>query len=173
MTIYKDASAVKASKRRSLILTIAGGTTALLMTGGAAYAYMTLTGEGSAQADAYVATPLGVSDAHVVGKLFPGATRNFKFTVSNDNEFPVKVTKIEATGGPTNITSGCNVSHITTTLTGASGGAYTLTAAQAEVVPAGGQKVIEIANAVSYSTAATVGCGFKLPIQVTGVQSGN
>ncbi len=136
---------------------------ALILSVGAAWAAIAFTMTGSATAEADNGTTPTISGEHFTGKLYPGAQVNLKFTVTNPNPFPVKVTKVAATGA-SNFTGGCaggaNLSGAATQLN--------QDVPVSKVVPANGTAVVELENAVKLADAATAGCSFKVDFKVTG-----
>jgi hypothetical protein len=81
-------------RRGKVILSVAAAA-AVLVNAGAAWAYWTLNGGGTGVAVAGTAVELeltGKSDGSV--PLYPGGTSPLTVTVTNQNDFPVKVTSI-------------------------------------------------------------------------------
>lgn len=159
-----------AAKRRTRKYVLLGAVAAVAVIPTAAYAIITgLTGSGTVEGDGYVAQNLTVSEGAALPKLFPGAQTDISFKVANPNPFPVKLQKVEATGFSAK--NACDPTWFTTTLP-VTGAAYSFPgfSDEALTVPANGDKVITIPNAVKLANDATKGCGFTLPITVTGAQ---
>jgi hypothetical protein len=135
---------------------------------GVAYAAITIFFSGSATAEAYVTKTPVISAAHFTGQLYPGAVSNLKFTVTNENPFPVKITSVAATSA-SNFTGGCaNGANLTGPVS-----SLNQNLAVNAVVPANGSKIVEVPNAITLSNAATAGCSFKVEFKVTASGAAN
>lgn len=155
-------------KRRNRKVAIGSTLAAVLIIPTGAYAAMTIFGNGSVTAEAYQSQGLTVSEEHLSKSLFPGAEADIVMRVTNPNPFPVKVTRIELAGDPTNVTAGCDLSKVSGPVAGT---AYDIPVASQGTVPAGDNSVITIPKAIKLDLSATQGCGFKFGIKITGVQS--
>jgi hypothetical protein len=163
--------------KRSAALVTAG---VVAVSGGAAYAAWLLGGGGTASATASTAQGLTLlnintgsttDDVEVSPAFFPGSTNNVKFTVVNQNPFPVKINTIVLTVGASDKT-GCDASNVTVT-------GSALPAPEDLVVPAkaagvNGTKEISYVGALSMPQSAVDPCqGAVFPITVTlGANSG-
>lgn len=157
--------------RKSRKFYAVGAAIAVFASTGAAYAAMTVFGSGEVTAEAGVAQNLTISEEKVSKKLYPGTVANVTFKVANPNEFPVKVTQVALDGAPTDVAPAGCVSKITSPLV-KSGTAYNVPDAAQREVPAKGEAIVVLTNAVKLDNSATTGCGFSIKIKVTGTQSG-
>ena len=86
-------------RRGKMILGVAAAT-AVLANAGAAWAYWALQGDGDAVAVAGRAVELKLQGRSDDSKqLFPGGTSNLTVTVTNQNDFPVKITSLSPGSG--------------------------------------------------------------------------
>ena len=86
-------------RRGKVILSVAAAA-AVLVNAGAAWAYWMLNGEGTSVAVAGTAVELKLTGRSDDGKpLYPGGTTNLTVTVTNQNDFPVKITSVAPGGG--------------------------------------------------------------------------
>ena len=120
------------------------GTAALLMAGGIAYAAWSALGAGTGTAAVGAPQALGVS-ATVAGTLYPGASADILVTVSNPNSAPVTVQSLTLAGSVT-ASAGCSTPGVT----------VSLPATTTLVVPAGGNASLNVANAVSMTSALVI-----------------
>lgn len=159
----------KKNKRRNRLFMFAGAIGATFLIPAGAWAFITLTGTGNAEAKAFQPKNLSVSDAGFTQELFPGASTGLSFKVSNPNPFPVKVTDIAATDVNTFNGGGCpngaNLSGFASSLN-----QNVPLGAAAKVVAANDSAVITLDKAVTLSEQATGPCGFKIAIKITGLQ---
>lgn len=159
----------KKNKRRNRILMFAGGIGATFLIPAGAWAFITLSGTGAAEAKAFQPKALTVTDAAFTQELFPGASTGLSFRVNNSNPFPVKVTDIAATEVNTFNGGGCpdgqNLSGFATQLN-----QNVPLGTAAKLVPANDSAVITLDKAVTLDEKATASCGFKITIKVTGLQ---
>jgi hypothetical protein len=91
----------KVNRRTKVILTVAA-VSAVAVNAGAAWAYWRIsgTGTGAAQAGAVIELSLkGRSDEEK--PLFPGGTSDLTVTVTNRNDFPIRITSVFAGKGKT------------------------------------------------------------------------
>ena len=165
-----EAKAKKAAAKKTRKYVVLGAIAAVAVVPTAAYALIVgLTGSGTVEGEGYEAVPLTVTEGAAAPKLFPGSQTDVSFKVNNPNPFPVKLEKVQPTGFSAK--DGCAVGLFSTTLPlngtsfmfpGFSDGDLT--------VPANGSKTVTIPNAVKLSEGAARGCGFTMPITVTGAQ---
>lgn len=80
--------------RIAIVLSVAGPV--LLGAGGAAYAYLGVTGSGSASVSPQTITPVRVTASTGTADLVPGKTGSLYFTVTNSNSFPVSLTTLRS-----------------------------------------------------------------------------
>ena len=81
-------------RRGKVILSVAAAA-AVLVNAGAAWAYWTLNGEGTGVAVAGTAVELTLTGKSDDSKpLYPGGTTNLTVTVTNQNDFPIKITSV-------------------------------------------------------------------------------
>jgi hypothetical protein len=166
---------VKFTKR-----TIAGAVAGTMLAGGVAYAAMTLTGAGTAHADAYQGANLTITAEHVSKPIYPGVTADLSFTVTNDNPFPVTIKQISfdaSRAGQLSVACATGEERYLTAPT-ATGTVIDLPAAQQSIIPAkagstAGSGTVTAVGAVHLDAAATAGCSFTVPFKVTGAGSGN
>jgi hypothetical protein len=163
--------AMRAAKKKTRKYVVIGAIAAVAIIPSAAYAYMSLTGTGNAEATAYQAKNMPVSQAQFTSELWPGATADLKFVVSNPNPFPVRITDIAATGADTFNGGGCvNGANLTGKVMALDTN-YTLPSADQVTVAGGGAEWVTVKDAVTLGTGATAGCGFKVAVKVTGIQT--
>jgi hypothetical protein len=85
-------------RRGKVILSVAAAA-AVLVNAGAAWAYWMVNGEGTGVAVAGTAVELTLTGKSDDSKpLYPGGTTNLTVTVTNQNDFPIKITSV-APGG--------------------------------------------------------------------------
>lgn len=162
--------AKRAAVKKTRKYAVLGAIAAVAIVPGAAYAIISgITGSGTVEGDAYEAQNMTVTDGAAAVKLFPGSQTDVSFTVNNPNAFPVKLQSVKPTGFI--VRNGCDPTWFSTTLP-LTGMAYAFPGFADEdlTVPAGGSKVVTIPDAVKLLNSATKGCGFSLPITVTGAQ---
>lgn len=155
--------------------TIAGAAAGFALAGGAAYAAMTITGTGTAHADAYVAQNITITDEQVSKKIWPGVTADLTFKVQNDNPFPVTIKQLSFDASrATEVSISCATGeeHFLSAPS-AVGTVINLPTTPAQVIPANGSGSVTVTNAVHLDAAATQGCSFSVPFIVTGAGSGN
>jgi hypothetical protein len=81
-------------RRGKVILSVAAAA-AVLVNAGAAWAYWMLDGEGSGVAVAGTAVELKLTGKSDDSRpLYPGGTTNLTVTVTNQNDFPIKITSV-------------------------------------------------------------------------------
>ena len=168
-TVVRD-QAMQAAKKKTRKYVLIGAVAAVAIIPTAAYAYMSLTGTGNAEAAAYQAKNMPVTQTQFSQELWPGASADLKFVVSNPNPFPVKITDIAATSADS-FTAGCvNGANLTGKVMSTNSN-YTLPAADQVTIPGNGATWVTVKDAVTLSSDATAGCGFKVGIKVTGLQT--
>jgi hypothetical protein len=165
--VFQDQATAR--KRRNRKVAIGSTLAAVLIIPAGAYAAVTIFGKGSLTAEAYQSQGLTVSEEKLSKKLFPGAEADLTMKVTNPNPFPVKVTQVEPTGNPTNVTAGCDLSKVSGPV--GANPAYSIPVAAQQTVPGGGDAVVTIPKAVKLDLSATQGCGFTIAIKITGTQS--
>jgi hypothetical protein len=173
-THYSDSvvrdQAMQAAKKKTRKYVLVGAIAAVAIIPTAAYAYMTLTGTGNAEATAYQARNMPVSQTQFSQELWPGASADLKFVVSNPNPFPVKITDIAATSADTFTGGSVNGANLTGKAMSTNSN-YALPAADQVTIAGNGDAWVTVKDAVTLSPNATAGCGFKVAIRVTGVQT--
>lgn len=160
--------------------TIAGAIAGTVLAGGAAYAAITLTATGSAQADAYVARSLTVSGSQFSSQVYPGVSANLSFKVSNPNPFKVDIKSV-AIANPRDLSVTCapgEAKYLSGPAANVSGSTYTFPEGKIPQVPAGteaapGEQTVVIPGALNLSNDATQGCTVNVTFVVTGASSGN
>jgi hypothetical protein len=89
----------KVNRRTKVVLTVAA-VAAVAANAGAAYAYWRITGSGTGTAVAGSAIELSLKGRSDDRKpLFPGGTSNLTVTVTNENNFPIRITTVSAGKG--------------------------------------------------------------------------
>jgi hypothetical protein len=171
---YSDTSvteqARKIAKKKTRKFYAIGAAGAVMLTAGGAWAAMTIFGESSLTAQEYQAKNLVISNVELSQQLWPGSEADLNMRITNQNPFPVKITQIAATGAPTAVTPGCDISKVTGPL--GSNPAYNIPTADQPTV--GGNvtnQLVTLPKAVKLDLAATQGCGFKVNFKVTALQS--
>jgi len=150
-------------RRTALLITVMAATSWMSIT--AAQAWMTAQGSGSGSASSQ-AGPLAlqVSDSGAVGgALTPGGTGDLVLTVSNPNDFDVRLVSVAASG-PVVVTGGTGT---------CSGSAVTVAVPAAQlpiVIPAGanGQE-LHLVGAAAMADSAETGCqgaSFRVPLSL-------
>jgi hypothetical protein len=162
--------------------TIAGAVAGSLLAGGAAFAAMTLTGAGTAKADAYQGKNLTISQESFDKPVWPGVEAAFTFAVTNENPFPVEIQQIsfdESRKNLVELTCGgkdaaeklANVKKLSGPA-GTVGTVYNLKDSEKKTVPANGWVNVTIPAALKLDASATAGCSVVVPFKVTGAGSG-
>ncbi len=111
---------------RSLHRTVGTATVAvgaagfLVLSTGTAYAFWTVYGSGTGNADAATAQPVTVS-VQVDGQLYPGVKRPVTPTFSNPNPFPVTLTSVTPTDIEITGATGCTKANAAVAFAGLSG----------------------------------------------------
>lgn len=150
---------------------------ALVLAGGAAYAFWSTSGSGAGTAQARVFnTPTVTAGSAPAGQLYPGLTANGTSTggditvlVTNNNPFPVTITNVSAGTGTITATGGANATTCAT-----STGVSIFTKANPSVTGTIGANAVNAAVTiqfvVSMSTASDTGCqGATFGFPATGV----
>jgi ABC-type transport system substrate-binding protein len=154
----------RTSKRTIVVALIAAGVLA-----GGAVAYWTTAGSGSASASVKNPDPVSIASGAPTGFLYPGTSADLAITITNPNPVPVNLPSlVRDTGqgsggfGVDGAHSACGVSALAYT-TQSNGGAGWTVPANATNWP------LDLANAVSLSTAAATECqgaSFKVYLAV-------
>ena len=156
-------------RRTRMILGIAAAA-AVVVNAGAAWAYWQITGSETAQAASGTAVELNLrarSDLDV--PLRPGQTGNLTVTVTNDNDFPIRITSV--TPGTGNVVADLEHREAGCTVT-----AVEMTKPHFDVrwdVPRNTIGAFTVPGALSMSRAAHDACDgatFTVPVQATGVR---
>ena len=164
------AKAKKAAAKKTRKYVVVGAILAVAVIPSAAFALITgLTGSGTVEGEGYESQNMTITDAAAATKLFPGSQADVSFKVNNPNPFPVKLERVQPTGFSAK--DGCAIGVFSTTLP-LNGSAFTFPgfSDEALTVPANGSKTVTIPNAVKLSEGAARGCGFTMPITITGAQ---
>jgi len=159
-----------AAKKKTRKYVVLGSILAVAVIPSAAYAIISgITGSGTVEGQGYETQNMTISEGAASPKLFPGSQTDVSFKVNNPNPFPVKLEQVAPTGFTAK--DGCAVGLFSSTLP-LNGTAFTFPGFSDSdlTVPANGSKTVTIPNAVKLSETATKGCGFTLPITVTGAQ---
>lgn len=99
--------------RKTQKTAVVGGTVAVLLAGGVAFAAWTSTGTGSGNVTAGDDVAMGVS-ATSSELLYPTKTVDLTVTVENNDEYPLNLDSLTATGVEADI-AGCDVGSVTAT----------------------------------------------------------
>jgi hypothetical protein len=146
--------------RRLLAVLIPAGCLVAGLGSGAAYAYFTAPGTGSGTASIGTLQNVTVETATgtVVNKLIPGGTGDVTLTVSNTNNFPVSVVRVDPNGTPTS--PACGTTGVT----------FAAQDSLDDTIAANGSTTITLANAASMdasSDASCQGATFSIPVTIT------
>jgi hypothetical protein len=175
MTLYTDEKAIvvhaaKTAKRKARKWYALSAAGVLLAGGGAAFAAMAVTGDGTVSADAYTQQPLGITNAHLSGPLYPSAKVDLVMNVKNGNPFKVKVTRIGVKQGsnPTVHCAGNDAQYLSGPL-GTSATSVALPADDQVTIDGNGNTTeVRIHNAVQLSNSATAGCTLTVNFTLSG-----
>jgi hypothetical protein len=157
-------------RRGKVILSVAAAA-AVLVNAGAAWAYWSLHGDGDAVAVAGSAIELKLQGRSDDSKpLYPGGTTNLTVTVTNQNNFPVKITSLSPGPGsvaadPDHRNGGCRT-------TGVVVAEEVITVAWE--VPKNAIGVFTVPDGVKMtnsSDSACQGATFTIPVRATGVSN--
>lgn len=158
----------RAPARRGPIRTATIGATSILavgVIGGGAYAFWSGLATGDAKAEAATAKVLTVAAGTAGTALFPGATTNVNFVVSNGNPYPVKLDTLTGATVTSNDEASCPAdTHLTL-------GA--LTGFTAMTVGAGSSTSGTLSGFVTMKTAAPDACQgktFTIRLSFSGTQ---
>jgi hypothetical protein len=149
----------RSTSGRAVVLVAAA--LALVWSGGVAYAYWAATGAGTATTGSATALPLGVSAVTTpTASLYPGKTEDLGLLLSNQNPYPVSLTKLTAASVTSSDPAACPASNVVlplpVTAALASGG-YALPAPVA--VPAGSTAVpASLSGFITLTATAPDGC---------------
>ena len=125
------------------------------------------SGTGYAKAGTASALVFGDARASTPADLYPGATGSVKLMVTNNNNFPVRVTAVSKQAGAITSDKGaaCNAS---------TGVTFTNQTGLTLDVAANGTQTFTLANAVSMTNASDNTCQgavFSIPVDVTGISN--
>lgn len=165
-----------AAKKKSRKYLAIGAAVAVLGGSGAAWAAMTIFGEGTASATSYQAQNVTVSNEAFNKQIFPGVSADLTFKVTNPNPFPVTIQSV-AVDTSRAITVNCEVPAEAAKLSGPAmntTGSYSIpSASQVTVGANGGFATMTVPGAVHLDNSATKGCALTIPFKVTGASAGN
>jgi hypothetical protein len=154
---------VKFTKR-----TIAGAIVGAVLAGGAAYAFISVTGVGSASASAHDVLDLTVTSV-TIDPMLPGASSKVDIVVANPNTFPVTLTGVARSGAPVIPSGGtCQLGKLNGTLSTANA-----QVALNQTLAAGGSVTVTVPatdNAIGLDSTATAACAVGFPVKVTALQ---
>ena len=157
-------------RRGKVILSIAAAA-AVMVNAGVAWAYWKLEGAGTAAAVAGSAVELKLQGRSDDSKpLYPGGTTNLSVTVTNQNDFPVKITSVSPGSGDVTADSGHREGGCRTT--GVVVAADVL--AVAWEVPKNTIGVFTVPDGLKMtnsSDSACQGATFTIPVRATGVSN--
>jgi hypothetical protein len=126
------------------------------------------SGTGYAKAGTASSLVIGDASASTTADLYPGATGSVKLKVTNNNNFPVRVTAV------TKQTSGTITSDKGPACNAATGVTFTDQTGLALDVAANATQTFTVANAVSMTNASDNTCQgavFAIPVDVTGISN--
>ncbi len=156
--------------KRSAIIT--GVTVVAMGAGAAAWAAngWTITGSGTAQADAATITPL-TGIATIAGKVWPGKATTISMQVNNSNEFPVNLTTTSFVPGQITVTpAGDDATACKTELTSSALEAVG-NPSGSSTIPAFGNTTVTAALTVGDLPLKCAGKSFSLAYTFTGVSA--
>jgi hypothetical protein len=143
-------------------LTLAGIAAVLSLTAGAAFAYFTSSGTGSAAAS--TGTMLTVTVAATAGTpatpLHPGGTGDVSLRVANPNAFAVTLVSVAGTGGTITAGNGCSPTGVT--FTDQTGLSVPIAASGTTQVNLPGAAAMNVTSA-----ALCQGATFSIPVTIT------
>ena len=157
-------------RRGKVILSVAA-VAAVLVNAGAAWAYWMLNGEGTGVAVAGTAVELKLTGRSDDSKpLYPGGTTNLTVTVTNQNDFPIKITSLSpgenaVTADPEHRNAGCRTTGVVV--------AQDVLAVSWEV-PKNTIGVFTVPDGVrmtNSSDSACQGATFTIPVRANGVSN--
>lgn len=160
----------KVDRRTKVILSVAAAA-AVIANAGVAWAYWRVTGSGTGAAVAGSAIELRLTGRSDADKpLYPGGTSDLTVTVTNDNNFPIKILKVSAGTGRTtaddaHAQGGCRNTGVV------------VASDVQEVswdVPKNSIGVFSVPNGIrmtNQSDTACQGAVFTIPVQATGVSA--
>ena len=125
------------------------------------------SGTGYAKAGTASALVIGDASASTTADLYPGATGSVKLMVTNNNNFPIRVTAVTKQAGAITSDKGaaCNAS---------TGVTFTNQSGLTLDVAANATQTFTLANAVSMTNASDNTCQgavFSIPVDVTGISN--
>ena len=143
-------------------LTLAGIAALLSLTAGAAFAYFTSSGTGSAAAS--TGTMLTVTVAATAGTpgtpLYPGGTGDVTLRVTNPNAYPVTLVGVAGTGGTITASNACSPTGVT----------FTDRTGLSTPIAASGTTQVDLPGAAAMNTTAAnlcQGATFSIPVTIT------
>lgn len=175
MGLYEDENVVAATMRKRAVkksrkYLVFGAIAATFLIPAGAWAFITISGHGSGEAAAFQPTDLQVSGVSFT-PLFPGSTTDAHLHVKNTNPFPVKLQSVSSSALNTLNGSGCGTDGANLSGIVATNGSKNLSGDNAPTLPAnGGEADITVPAVAGLSSAATGPCGFKVTLNVTGIQ---
>lgn len=153
-------------RRRPLVMVVVGLIT-FVSTAGVAVALWSASGTGNGGAKALTAQALTVTAASTpTADLFPGASGDLQFTVTNPNPYPISLTAVDYGAVTSSDQANCPAANLTTAADGNLASPIALNA-NAVNTPA------TIADAITLDTNAPDGCQgvtFTVAITLTGAQ---
>lgn len=153
-------------RRRPLVMVVVGLIT-FVSTAGVAVALWSATGSGNGGAKALTAQALTITAAGApTADLFPGASGDLQFTVTNPNPYPISLTDVDYGAVTSSDQANCPAANLTTAADGSLAAPIALNA-NAVNTPA------TIADAITLDVNAPDGCQgvtFTVAITLTGTQ---
>lgn len=175
MGLYQDENVTAATMRRRAVkksrkYTVVGAIVATFLIPAGAWAFISISGHGDGEAAQFQPTELQVSGISFT-PLFPGSTSDAHLHVKNTNPFPVKLQSVSSSNLNTLNGTGCGDGGANLTGIVKTNGSKNLTGDDAKTLAAnGGEADITVPAAAGLAAAATGPCGFKVTLNVTGVQ---
>jgi hypothetical protein len=148
--------------KRSLLVAVSAGCLTAGLGAGAAYAYFTASGNGAGGASVGSMKTVTLQDATAAPStaLLPGATGDVTLQVTNPNDFPVTLTRVDRHGTITADKSGCTTTGVT----------FANQDALSTPIAGGDTISVDLTGAVSMSAASSPGCQgakFSIPVTIT------
>jgi hypothetical protein len=156
------------ARKTFVVAALVGG----MLAGSVALAAWLASGTGTGSAKAVNAENLVVTDGTASADLYPGMANGDLFlTVQNTNDYPVRITSIQAAAGDVTSTAGASCEGATTGVS-LDGGQITLPAPQD--VGANSSISFTVADVVNMTNASDTSCQgatFSIPVTVTGASN--